>query len=392
MMERYLFGLRMNIPTNNAVYTKILCFSQTAHIEEISRMSPNKPEFIGPNNPIKFKPPNIKLPGKLKGFITILGLLLIVGVVALRTCFTYIEPHELGIKQVKIGVGQGMKEKVYGPGLVFVKPFMDVIHRFPNHIQVLDLTGNNAANIQTSDGFFVDVEATVLYRISDPYLLIQELGTGQNYISQGIAPKAIPYLKESLGELTTEEFYNSHMRVEKAEQARDLLNTEMSSKGIEVEHVLVRYFEYSEEIQSNIEDKKLQDQLVFKNQSESRAATEFAQITKIKEEGEANVLVTLQEGEAYKVTKEAERDLYVRSKKAEADLLVQLAEAKSTELKNEAMRALGADRAVALEMAEVLAGLDVVILPVGGEGGMNPLDLTSMTKLFGVEGETNNDF
>lgn len=354
-------------------------------------MSPDKPEFVGPLGSIKFKPPNIKIPKKVTAVLIAFGAVFIGGFVVLQTCFVYIQPHEVGIKQVRIGINKGIQDKVYGPGLVLVKPFMDVLHRFPQQIQVLDLTGRNAANIQTSDGFFVDVEATILYRIVDPLLLMKELGPGQNYITQGIRPKAIPFLKESLGELTTEDFYNSPLRVAKADQARDRLNTEMQSKGIEVEHVLVRYFQYSPEIQRNIEEKKLQDQLVFKNQSEGRAATEAAQITRIVEEGEANVLVTLQEGEAYKVTKDAERDLYVRTKKAEADLLVQLAEAKRTELINESMQMMGADRAVALEMAEVLAGLDLIILPVGGEGGINPLDLSSLTKLFGVEGETTNE-
>lgn len=349
-------------------------------------MSPDKPEFVGPLGPIKFNLPNIKLPKKVVGVLIAFGGVFIVGFVVLQTCFTYIEPYEFGIKQVKIGPGTGIQEKVYGPGLAFVKPFMDTMHRFPRQIQVMDMTGRNSANIQTSDGFFVDVEATILYRIVDPLLLIKTLGPGQNYITQGINPKAIPYLKESLGELTTEDFYNSPLRVAKADKARDLLNEEMLTKGIQVEHVLVRYFQYSPEIQRNIEEKKLQDQLVFKNQSEGRAATEAAQITRVIEEGEANVLVTLQEGEAYKITKYAEQDLYVRSKNAEADLLVQLAEAKRTELVNEAMSAMGADRAVALEMAEVLEGLDFIILPVGGEAGMNPLDLSSMTKLFGVEG------
>jgi regulator of protease activity HflC (stomatin/prohibitin superfamily) len=351
-------------------------------------MATKRPDFVGASGPTKFKPPQIKLPKKLVSFIGFLVILILLGMVLVRTCFTYIRPNEVGIKQVKIGLNKGMNDTVYGPGLTFVKPFMEVMHRFPKQVQVFDLTGNYSANIQTSDGFFVDVEATVLYRIVDPVKLIKTLGPGQNYITQGISPKAVPYLKESLGELTTEDFYNSPLRVEKADKARDLLNTEMQSKGIEVEHVLVRYFEYSPEIQRNIEEKKLQDQLVFKNQSEGRAATELAEVKKISEEGEANMLITLQEGEAYKVTKEAEQNLYTRTMKAEADLLVQLAEAKRTELLNEAMRSIGADKAVALEMAEVLEGLEVVIIPTGGTGGMNPLDLETVTKLFGVKEES----
>ena len=46
--------------------------------------------------------------------------------------------------------------------------------------------------------------------------------------------------------------------------------------------------------------------------------------------------------------------------------------------------ALGYDRKVAMEMAGVLAGLDAVIVPTGGENGVNPLDLDGMLGLFGV--------
>lgn len=351
-------------------------------------MPPNKPEFIGPTNPIKLKLPKPQLPKKAAGFLVLMGFIFIGGFVLFNTCFTYIEPSQLGIKQVRIGVNQGIQEKVYGPGLAFIKPGMEVIHRFPNTLQVYDLNGNSAAKIQTSDGFFVDVDVTIIYRIMDPLKLMQTLGPGDAYFELGLSPKAVPKLKDSLGELTTEDFYNSPLRVEKAQQARDRLNAELQANGLQVEHILVRYFRYSDEIQKNIEEKKLQDQLVFKNQSEGRAATEAAKLAKITQEGEANVLITLQEGEAYKVRKEAEMDLYVRSKKAEADLLVQLAEAKRTELKNEAMRTAGADRAVAMEMAEVLSGLEVVIVPAGGQSGMNPLDLTSLTELFGVKSDT----
>jgi hypothetical protein len=228
---------------------------------------------------------------------------------------------------------------------------------------------------------------SILYKIADPFKLIKSLGPGRQFLYQGILPKAEPILKQALGELTTEDFYNSPLRVSKAEKARDMLDAELDSKGIQVDHVLVRYFRYSDEIQRNIEEKKLQDQLVFRNQAEARAATEEAKVKQITQEGEARVIVTLQEGKAYVVKKEAEKDLYVRGTRARADLLVQLAEAKRTELRNEAMQALGADKAVALKMAEVIGGLDVIIIPSGGPGGLNPLDLGAMRNLFGVNGQ-----
>jgi hypothetical protein len=148
--------------------------------------------------------------------------------------------------------------------------------------------------------------------------------------------------------------------------------------------VLVRYFTYSEEIQKNIEAKKLQDQLVFKNQAERRAAEEGAKLQKVVSEGEAFVQVKLQEGEAYQVTRLAERDLYVRTKHANGDLLVKLADARKTELKNAALRGAGSERMVGLKMAEVYEGLEAIILSSDGPGGVNPLDLRKTLQMFEV--------
>lgn len=97
--------------------------------------------------------------------------------------------------------------------------------------------------------------------------------------------KAEPALKETLGKLTTEEFYNSPMRVQKTEEAKKRLNNELNPKGIEVDQVLVRYFKYSQDIQKNIEEKKLQDQMVFTNRASARAAKEEAELKKIIQEG-----------------------------------------------------------------------------------------------------------
>ena len=163
-----------------------------------------------------------------------------------------------------------------------------------------------------------------------------------------------------------------------------MLNEELKGKGLTVEHVLVRYFVYSSEIQKNIEEKKLKDQLVFKNQAEARAAIEEAKLKKTVQEGKVIVEVKIEEGQAYVTKKRAEKDLYVRTKKADADLLVKLADAEKVRLKNEALEGLGAERMVGLKMAEVYKGLDVVMLPSDGPTGVNPLDLGNSLKLFDV--------
>lgn len=320
--------------------------------------------------------------------------LIVAGLIGYFSCLTYIGPDEFGIKQVMIGLKRGIQKEVYRTGYRFVLPEpFERMHRFPKSIQVLELSNNpitrsqfarheRAAYIQTSDGFFVEVDASILYRIVDPYQVFVTLGPGRLFEDNGIVPRAEAILKQTLGELTTEEFYNSPLRVEKVHKAREIMNQELQSKGLEVEHVLVRYFQYSDEIQKNIEEKKLKDQLVFKNQAEARASAEMAKLKKTIEEGRAAVAVKLQEGEAYAVRRRAEADLYARTRRAEGDLLVKLAEAERTQLKNQALQGAGAELLVGLQMAEVYRGLQLVILPSDGQGGLNPLDLEQSLRIF----------
>jgi regulator of protease activity HflC (stomatin/prohibitin superfamily) len=331
----------------------------------------------------------------LKKFKYALGLLIGL-VVAYHLFFVYIQPNEFGIKVVRIGMERGVHKDIYPSGLNFILPFgLQQMYVLPKDIQVLELTNSpqtaakssrhvKAVHIQTSDGFYVDVDVSILYRIVDPYQVFTQIGPGTLYEDNGIIPKAEPILKASLGELTTEEFYNSPLRARKADAARAMLNHEINQKGIQIEHVLVRYFNYSPEIQKNIEEKKLKDQLVFKNQAEARAATEEAVLKKVEQEGRVMVDVEMEKGKAYVTLKLAERDLYARKKNAEANLLVKMAEAEKIRLKNDAMKGVGAERMVGLRMAEVLGSLDMIVLPSDGPSGFNPLDLNKSLKLFDV--------
>jgi regulator of protease activity HflC (stomatin/prohibitin superfamily) len=332
---------------------------------------------------------------RFSGRTTLMIMLFAFIVLIYNSFLKYVEPNEYGIKQVKLGVDRGIHKEIYGPGLHFIIPIAEKMHYLPKDIQVLELTNypqtasdyarrEKAAHIQTSDGFFVDVDVSILYHIADPYMVFTKVGPGNLFEDNGIIPKAEPSLKETLGELTTEEFYNSPLRVTKARAARDKLNDELKEKGIEVDHVMVRYFKYSDEIQKNIEEKKLKDQLVFKNQAEARAAIEEAKLKKIEQEGIVNVSVEMEKGQAYVTRKNAEKDLYYRKKTAEADLLVKLADAEKVRLKNEALKGKGAERMVGLKMADVYKGLDIIVLPSDGPAGVNPLDLDNALNLFDV--------
>jgi regulator of protease activity HflC (stomatin/prohibitin superfamily) len=220
------------------------------------------------------KLPDFKLPLAGRRPAALIVAVLIITAFVYNLLLVYVGPSEYGIKQVKIGINRGIQEKVYTTGLHLVLPGMEAMHTFPRNLQVFELNNyptqytrlnryEKAAYIQTSDGFFVDVDVAIMYRIVDPYLLITTVGPGRQFEDGGIIPKAEPVLKEALGELSTEEFYNSPLRVEKTMKAREMLSKELQPYGIEVDEVLVRYFTYSVEFQKNFVYKKLQDQLVF---------------------------------------------------------------------------------------------------------------------------------
>lgn len=164
---------------------------------------------------------NPRLKGKFQ--FLILGIMI---VVLLNNLFlTYIRPNKFGIKVVRIGLHRGVYKEVYQAGLHFVLPFgFQQMHRLPKDIQVLGLTGyrknaaysarkEKAAHIQTSDGFFVDVDVSILYKIVDPYKVFTKIGPGNLFEDNGIISKAEPVLKAALGELTTEEFYKNYNEV-----------------------------------------------------------------------------------------------------------------------------------------------------------------------------------
>ena len=355
------------------------------------------------DNPITVFPGKLKSSFRLPDFklkfsrgVNILIIALFVLVLSFNLFFVYVEPDEYGIKVNRIGIGRGVQTDIYHAGLTFVMPFgFQQIYTLPKGMQVLELTNfpetastsarkDRAAHIQTSDGFFVDIDVSILYHIKDPYLVFTTIGPERLFEDNGLIPKAEPVLKETLGKLTTEEFYNSPMRVQKAEEAKEGLNKELNIKGLEIDQVLVRYFKYSPEIQKNIEEKKLQDQMVFTNQSAARAAKEEAELKKTVQEGMVTAAVEIEKGKAYVTRKIAEKDLYVRKIKAEGDLLVKLAEAERVRLRNDALKGVGSERMVALKMAEIYKNLDLIILSSDGPNGVNPLDLKNALKLFDI--------
>jgi len=336
--------------------------------------------------------PRVSVPqgGKMR-LLWIAGASLLVLLVGYNSCTTYVKPGEAGVKQIKFGIGKGIDPVVYGTGLHYVG-VGETMHRFPLRLQVLELSnsrseatgeleghrGGPGVNIQTSEGYTVQVDVTVLYRVADPLKVMQTIGPGRLFEDSAVIPRAQQDLRRALGELDAEDFYRGDKRVQKARAAQQALQTELKDKGIEVLQVLIRRYTYDQRYQQAIEQRKIQDQTVYKNEAEAKS-------NKIVAEGAAAVQVELARGETEVKKLEADADLYRRKKAADGDLLVKLAEAQGTELENQALRGVGSENMVGMRMADALKGTQIIVLPTDGEGGMNPLDLKTLLRRFDVK-------
>ena len=118
------------------------------------------------------------------------------------------------------------------------------------------------------------------------------------------------------------------------------------------------------------------------NEKKAKLSEVIRYLEKVIEEGEAIIKVELEKGNAYQITRKAEQELYVRTKHAQGDLLVKKAEALKTKLKNKALKGQGSENLVGLEMAKVLEGVEVIVLPSDGEYGVNPLHLEKTREMF----------
>jgi regulator of protease activity HflC (stomatin/prohibitin superfamily) len=320
----------------------------------------------------------------------------VASLVGYGSCTTYIKPNEFGIKQVTWGTGKGIKPDIYRTGLHWVTPGAERMHRFPTDLQLLNLTNDPnervtedereapPLNIQTSEGYKVSVDISVLYRIEDPYRVITQVGPGKLYEDSLVIPRAEQTLRKTLGELDAEEFYDVQKRLSRLEAATTQLRAQLEPAGLSVVNIFVRRYTYDDRYERAIEARKVQDQSVFKNKAEADMAAANAEKDRIVAVGAAAVKVELARGEAEKKKVEAEADLYERKQRAAGELQVKLAEAEGTRLENAALQGQGSEYLVGLKMAEVLKNTKVIILPTDGPNGTNPLDLKRSLERFDV--------
>lgn len=323
---------------------------------------------------------------------------------AYAICTQYIHPDEFAVKQVDVPVplftgSAGIHSNIYDTGVQWRLPGCEKFLVFPKSIRAVTLHAKGklnedqerfvryeeAAHIQTSDGFFINLDVSILYRVIDPYKVVREFGAGVIYEQNGIVFQAEPTFKATMGTMHPEDFFDATKRVAKQNEARDRFNEFLEPRGLKVEHVLIRYPQYHEAVQARIEARNIQEQTKQKNIEEAKLAQANASLKEVEKQGEANLSIKLMEGSNYVTRLSAQMDAYRRKKVSEANRVIAVAEAEKQRMINEAYQGAGSDKLIGLEWAKVLSGLDTIILESGGPNGFNPLNVNTLMKQLQIK-------
>ncbi len=323
------------------------------------------------------------------GFATIgiAGLLAIFVV----SCTATVRPDEFGVEQHRFGSKTGVGDEVFGPGLYFVGPGT-TMNIFPRGIHVLESTGEHSRkatggggnrayverrsrelgretyrvvdslDIQTSDGYSVNADVTLLYSISDPVRIAREFGWGSLYVDAFVINMFRNGLLATLGKMNAESFYDEQVRIGAVKEAEQFLRERFEARGFKVAKLLLRSYEYSPSYEKSLHDKKLAVQLAEKNRKESLVNDESAKLKQIESKGNATIIIAESEVQARISKVRAEADLYSAQVHAKADQEVGLAQAEGKRLKANALNHPGARYVMALENAKMFDGVQSAVM------------------------------
>lgn len=312
---------------------------------------------------------------------------LLVLVILLLLCIRIgrVEGTEVGILLNKIN---GKLETIPQSG---VRIYNGITHEFyvlEKTLQTLDMTGGESLKIKTIDGSDVRVALKVQYRIMGELAekVLNTSGPGDQYKKKWARHYTRSICRDHLGELTTEQFYDSAKRNAQIVKAKQEAKERLQRFGIQIDDIVVpqkpRFYAKYEEL---IKKKKLADQAVLEEQSKALAAVQIKETAKVDETAKKNVAIEQFRGEMEKITiqakAEAERvkrsaeayykattvgadaEFYRLEKQAEATLARKKAEAKGIEALKNALEGGGGRNMVKMEYAKKLKNLKITGQP-----------------------------
>ena len=276
---------------------------------------------------------------------------------------------------------KGIQDEAYPPGATYTFPAFitdwDVFNVALQNLQMVAAKGRgdreqrDDLEFKTHDGNDIAVDVTVAWRI-DPqkvaYLLARVGGNTNDVKEHLVRPACRSIVRDVLNTMTSEEFYVSDKRFEKAEQARERLAKVLAPEGVIVERVILGEHRFNPEYEKVIHDKKLAEQTAERMVSEGNAAQQEALRNLETAKGQVSQQIAKAQGALNQVKLAADADYFKAQREAEAILAEKRARAKGIEKQNAAMSGAGGRTMVKLRLAEALEGKQILFVPAGSKG------------------------
>ena len=296
-------------------------------------------------------------------------LVVVLAALTVSGCYRSTGSTEVGIK---IGKLFGADEVVSPGRTVLVIPIVHDWYVFDTKTQTVEMKGSknakedDALDFKTRDGNDVSVDVTVLYHVDPskaPHVLRHVAMDVDEVRDVLVRPLARSIPRDSLNELSSEEFYDSDLRAAKEEQALANLRRALDPYGLVCERVVLGNYRFHKNYQAAIDQKKVADQTVNKNRSGAEAAVKEWERELETTKGVVGQLLATERGKAQQVT--LQTDAYYEAKKLEADAIVaeKAARAQGITKMKEAMAGAGGRTMVKLRIAESLKGKRIVLFP-----------------------------
>jgi len=310
------------------------------------------------------------------GALFVVAILIIVSIRVGR-----VEGTQVGVLLNKMN---GKMEIIPQSGVRIYNGITHELHVLEKTLQTLDMLNKNSLKIKTIDGSDVYVDLKVQYKITSEKAdeVLVTSGPYEQFKKKWAWDYVRSICRDHLGELTTEEFYDSSKRNAKIVLAKQESKRRLQRFGIQIDDVVVprkpRFYAKYEEL---IKKKKLADQAVLEEQSKALAAVQIKETAKVDETAKKNVAIEQFRGEMEKIIiqakAEAERvqrsadayfkentvgadaQFYKMKKQAEATLAKKKAEAQGIKALKNALEGEGGRNMVKMEYAKKLKELKI---------------------------------
>jgi len=216
-------------------------------------------------------------------FGAILMLMAAGAVCALWTCTEKIPLNRVGVRTL---TSSGIEEKDYAAGYVLAIPGFQSVRQWDPTWRNLKET----LQVRASDQYTTEVDISVLIRIQPGKChQVAKHFRDEAHIESLCRNSLSKFANEILAQMKTEDFFNSKIRNQKAQEAQDAIDKQLNEKGIEIKNLLIRNIVYDPKFEQQLLQKQLAGQRKSLEMAKGSLAGAQTQLELIKRDAESKV-------------------------------------------------------------------------------------------------------